>query len=80
MATKADAQRLEATAGASFSQAQEANRHADNFLLLTVIFAAVSFLGGISTKMVYPRHAILVGLGVIGLAYGVVRLVELPFL
>jgi len=80
LATKAEAKRLDAVGGANFSQAQEANRHADDFLLLTVIFAGVSFLGGISTKMVYPRHAILVSIGVIGLIYGAVRLVELPFL
>ncbi len=80
LATKAEAKRLEDAAGVSFAQAQTANQHADNFLLLTVIFAGVSFLGGISTKMVYPRHAVLVGLGVMGLVYGAVRLVELPFL
>ncbi len=80
LATKAEAKRLEDTAGVSFAEAQIANQHADDFLLLTVIFAGVSFLGGISTKMVYPRHAFLVSLGVIGLIYGLVRLVELPFL
>jgi len=80
LATKAEARRLEDAAAASFAKAQTANQHADDFLLLTVIFAGVSFLGGISTKMVYPRHAILVGLGLIGLIYGAVRLVELPFL
>jgi hypothetical protein len=80
LATRAEAKRLEDAAGASFAEAQTANQHADDFLLLTVIFAGVSFLGGISTKMVYPRHAFLVGVGVIGLVYGAVRLVELPFL
>lgn len=80
LATRAEAQRLEVAAGENFTKAQEANRHADDFLLLTVIFAGVSFLGGISTKMVYPRHAILVSLGTLGVIYGVVRLVELPFL
>ena len=80
LATKAEAKRLEDAAGASFAEAQSANQHADDFLLLTVIFAGVSFLGGISTKMVYPRHAFLIGVGLIGLVYGAVRLVELPFL
>jgi hypothetical protein len=78
--TRAAAKRFEDSAGVNFTLAQEANRHSDDFLLLTVIFAGVSFLGGISTKMLYPRHAVLVGLGVIGLVYGIVRLVELPFL
>lgn len=80
LATKAEAKRLEGAAGASFAEAQTANQHADDFLLLTVIFAGVSFLGGISTKMIYPRHAFLIGIGVIGLIYGALRLVELPFL
>lgn len=80
LATRAEAKRLEDSARMNFTQAQDANRHADDFLLLTVIFAGVSFLGGISTKMLYPRHAILVGLGAIGLIYGAVRLIELPFL
>jgi hypothetical protein len=80
LATRAESQRLEASAGTNFALAQEANRHADDFLLLTVIFAGVSFLGGISTKMLYPRHAIVVSLGLVGVIYGIVRLVELPFL
>jgi len=80
LATRAQASRLETAAGADFEEAQAANQHADDFLLLTVIFAGVSFLGGMSTKMMYPRHAIMIGIGMIGLLYGIVRLVELPFL
>jgi hypothetical protein len=76
--TRAKARRLEASAQATFEQAQAANEHSDNFLLLTVIFAGVSVLGGMSTKMFFPRHLILVGL--IGLIYGGIRLAELPFL
>lgn len=67
-------------AKATFSDALVATRHADAFVLLTVIFAAVSFLAGISTKMLYPRHAIVVALGIVALAYGCIRLAELPFL
>jgi len=78
--TRAAASRLETAARADFEEAQAANQHADDFLLLTVIFAGVSFLGGMSTKMMYPRHAIMIGIGMIGLLYGIVRLVELPFL
>jgi hypothetical protein len=80
LATKAEARRLEQDAGASFKEAQAANQLSDDFLLLTVIFAGVSFLGGMSTKMGYPRHAILIGIGIVGAIYGVVRLVQLPFL
>jgi hypothetical protein len=78
--TRAMAQQDEAQAANSFKAAVEANRHADDFLLLTVIFAAVSFLAGMSTKMVYPRHAIVIALGLVALFYGLVRLAALPFL
>ncbi|MGA8576368.1 MAG: hypothetical protein WB609_11895 [Candidatus Cybelea sp.] len=76
---KAEARKYEVTAASDFSAALTANRHADDFLLLTVVFAAVSFLAGMSTKMVYPRHAIVVSIGVVALIYGTVRLVGLPF-
>lgn len=78
--TSAAAHRDEALADASFKAAQTAARHADEFLLLTIIFATVSFLAGISTKMVYPRHAIIVGIGIAALLYGCIRLAVLPFL
>ncbi len=78
--TKSEAESYNRSAAASFDSAQEAARHADAFLLLTVIFAGVSFLAGVSTKMVFPRHLMLVTLGTLALAYGLIRLVSLPFL
>ena len=78
--TQTEAREHDSLAKASFEEAQTANQHSDDYLLLTVIFAGVSFLGGMSTKVAYPRHAIFIGLGMIGLIYGVVRLVRLPFL
>jgi hypothetical protein len=78
--TKSQAQAEEARASASFQAAQEAARHADDFLLLTVVFAGVAFLAGMSTKLVFPRHAIVVSLGTLALLYGLIRLVRLPFL
>lgn len=63
-----------------FDAAQLGNRHADDFTLLTVVFASVSFLAGMSTKMSYPRHAIVVLVGIGALVYGIVRLAGLPFL
>ncbi|HEV3091744.1 MAG TPA: hypothetical protein VGX91_09955 [Candidatus Cybelea sp.] len=77
--TTADSRRDNAMAGASFVSAQNASRSADAFLLLTVLFATVSFLAGVSTKMVYPSHAIVVVLGFVGLIYGIIRLVDLPY-
>jgi hypothetical protein len=77
--TEIEARNHDAIAASDFEQAQNANEHSEHFLLLTVIFAGVSFLAGISTKMVFPRHLIIVSLGVIALLYGVVRLATLPF-
>lgn len=74
------APRYETQAREAFDAAQTANRHADNFTLLTVVFASVSFLAGMSTKMAYPRHAIVVFVGIAALIYGIVRLAALPFL
>ncbi|HKE37035.1 MAG TPA: hypothetical protein VKB39_06365 [Candidatus Baltobacteraceae bacterium] len=71
---------LDTAATSSFQGAQLANRHSDNFMLLTVIFAGVSFLGGVSTKMQFPRHFIIIVLGTAGLIYGIVRLAFMPFL
>jgi len=45
-----------------------------------VVFAAVSFLGGMSTKMQFPRHAIIIGVGTAALLYGIVRLIGLRFI
>ena len=66
-------------ATADFEAAQTANEHADAFLLLTVTFAGVSFLAGMSTKFVFPQHVIVIGVGCIVFIYGIIRIVELPF-
>jgi hypothetical protein len=77
--TRAESRRYDALASSNFDRAQQAARHADDFLLLTVVFAGVSFLAGMSTKMNYPRHAVVVSVGSLALLYGVVRLIWLPF-
>ena len=73
---KADAE----AADVNFRAAQEANRHSDDFLLITVVFSGSSFMAGISTKMSYPRHAIVIAVAMVGLIYGLIRLIGLPFL
>jgi hypothetical protein len=78
LSARAQANDDEKIAGAKFQAATEATHHGDDFLLLTVIFAGVSFLAGISTKMTYPRHAIVVAVATVALIYGIVRLVALP--
>jgi hypothetical protein len=70
----------EKTAAADFNAALGAHRNADEFTLLTVTFATVSFLAGVSTKLSFPRHAIIIGIGIIALVYGLARLAFLPVL
>jgi hypothetical protein len=71
--------RLNALASQTFRDATTANRNSDEFLLLTVTFAAVAFLGGMSTKFRFPFHLIVVVLGCVALVYGVIRMSGLPF-
>lgn len=76
--SRQEAREYEKRAASDFDEAGRSNHNADEFVLLTVIFAGVSFLAGISTKMVFPSHAIVVTLGIIATVYGIVRLFELP--
>jgi hypothetical protein len=78
-ATHAAEAALSAQASADFEAAQTANEHADAFLLLTVTFAGVSFLAGMSTKFLFPYHVVVIGVGALVFVYGVIRIVELPF-
>jgi hypothetical protein len=50
LADSRQARQLEATASRQFSQATEANQRADNYILLTVLFALVLFFGAVSTR------------------------------
>jgi hypothetical protein len=75
----AESHRLESLATANFKAAQSAEDIAEHFLLLTVIFAGVSFMAGICTKLRYPRHLVVVSVGCAALLYGVLRLAVLPF-
>lgn len=72
--------RDQAAATVDFNTALAAHRNADEFTLLTVTFATVSFLAGVSTKLTFPRHAIIIGLGILALVYGLARLAFLPVL
>ncbi len=68
----------EATADADFNAALIAHRNSDAFTLLTVVFASVSFLAGVSTKLAFPRHLVIVCVGILALLYGIGRLFFLP--
>lgn len=79
--SKAQARAWETDARAAFEGATVANHHADDFLLLTVLFAGVSFLAGISTKIEYPRHAVvIIAIACAATIYAIARLIHLPFL
>jgi hypothetical protein len=76
--TTQEAARLNALASESFRRATESNELGDQYVRLTVIFAAVSFLAGISTRFFFPNHLIVVVLGFGALAFGLIRMFELP--
>lgn len=76
----AESKAYQAAATVDFNAAVKANQHSDDFLLLTVVFAGVSFLGGMSTKMKFPQHAAIIVLGTVALIYGSVRIAALPFM
>ena len=53
---RASAAKLNETAGRLFDLALHARQRSDRYILLTVLFASVSFLGGISTKLSSSFH------------------------
>jgi hypothetical protein len=71
-------ERGNALAEQTFAAAQAANRHADAFTSLTIMFASVAFLAGMSTKFRFPFHLLVVSAGFVALVYGVFRLTGLP--
>jgi hypothetical protein len=78
LATGEEAARLNALSTASFQTATNANERGDTYVRLTVIFAAVSFLAGISTKFRFPSHIIIIVVGFGALTFGLIRMFELP--
>jgi hypothetical protein len=76
--TGEEANRLNAFAAANFEKATAANERGDAYVRLTVIFAAVSFLAGISTKFRFPSHIVIVVAGFGTLAFGLLHMLELP--
>ena len=77
LSNEADAARLNAQSTATFDEAAAANEIADWYVRLTVIFAAVSFLAGISTRFFFPNHIIVVVVGFGALIFGLIRMFEL---
>lgn len=72
------AAKMQAVASEKFAAAQQANETGDDYVRLTVIFAAVSFLAGICTRFPYPIHGVVVGIGFVVLIVGFFTLVQQP--
>lgn len=75
---RAFAVRLNAEANKYFDGALYARRRSDRYVLLTVLFASVSFLGGISTKLRAPFHLIMVCFGALVLSGAAVLILFFP--
>jgi hypothetical protein len=78
LAADVAAEQLDATAKDLFSTAGRAAETGDDYVRLTVAFAAVSFLAGISTKFRFPYHAVIVSGGFLMLIYGGIVLAGSP--
>lgn len=75
----ADAERLEATAGAASERAKDANQHADNFMLAVVLFATSLFFFGLSAKLTTPRsRGVILGIGCVVFLAGAIWVATLP--
>lgn len=66
LAAADEADGLERQAEQRSAQAREANQRADNYVLMTIMFATVLFFAGISSKMDTARaRVLLLGLGIV---------------
>ena len=73
------AEEMDQVAIEKFTKAGQADEHADNYVLLTVIFAMVLFFSGISGKFQWRViDALVLAFGVIVLLGGLVLLVQIP--
>ena len=73
------AEQMDQVAAENFTKASQADEYADNYVLLTVIFAMVLFFSGISGKFQWRViDALVLAFGIIVLLGGLVLLVEIP--
>jgi len=79
LANSVKADKLEKLGDVRFEQGKEATEHADDYVFVTVFFAVVLFFAGISLRFQwYPMRLLILGLGVVMLGYGAIRLLSLP--
>jgi hypothetical protein len=77
--TNVESDRLAALADVRASQAQDANQTSDNYVMLTIMFAAVLFFSAMSSRMDAMRSkVILFTLAVVGLAAGLLIILTYP--
>jgi hypothetical protein len=70
---------LEADASRLFQQGQDANQKADNYVLVTVVFAVALFFSGISTSINFrTARLVLLGIAIAFVAGGALYLATLP--
>jgi len=60
----AELERANAASAIEFKAGQAANQQADNYVLFTVFFASITFIGGISTKLRRPMPMVMLTVGV----------------
>ena len=65
-------------ANEAFMAGIEANAHSDDYVLVTVLFASVSFLGGVGSKLRFPFHLVMLGFGMVLLLVAGAMLTRLP--
>jgi len=74
-----EAERLSELATAKFEEAAEADEYADEYILLTVIFATVLFFSGIAGKFQWRIiDGLVLGMGFVVLVVGLVMLAQMP--
>jgi len=79
VADAVEADRLAIEADAAAVLAREANQNGDNYVLTAVLFAAVLFFSGVASRLENRWNRRLVNLiGIIGVAVGVIILIQLP--
>ncbi len=79
LAAQDRAEDLVARADGRAQDARDANQRSDNYVLTTVLFAAVLFFAGVSTKLSRPgNQRIALGLAMITLAGAVAVLLTFP--
>jgi hypothetical protein len=70
---------LEKVGDARFEEAKNATEHADDYVFITVFFAAVLFFAGMSLRFAWTRMRVIVlALGVLLMVYGLARIASLP--